>query len=112
MHLGADSLAPRLAWIRKVTDAHLVRHDLTGQILQLMYRHGAYEELCRIVGLERACCAFLDFRLERNTEGCTLTITSSEGSDESAAWLFAQFLPDVEGGITSNSCGCGPGQCG
>lgn len=94
--LGLEALVPRIALLRQLTDPHLVRHELKGRILLIRYRPTAFAELCRIVELERSCCAFLRFRLEQDAEGCELTITAPEGAEDAMRWLSAQFLAALE----------------
>lgn len=94
--LGLDALGPRVALIRQLTHRHLVAHQLAGRVLLLRYRPAAFAELDRIVGLERSCCAFLQFRLAQDAEGCELTITAPEGAEDAMRWLAAQFLAALE----------------
>lgn len=90
--LGLEALAPRIALVRQLADRHLVRHELQGRTLLIRYRPDALAELGRIVELERSCCAFLQFRLEHDVEGCELTITAPEGAEDAMRWLSAQIL--------------------
>ncbi|WP_332823692.1 hypothetical protein [Ramlibacter sp.] len=94
--LGLEALAPRIALLRQLADRHLAGHHLKGRTLLIRYRPAAFAELCRIVELERSCCAFLRFRLEQDAEGCELTITAPEGAEDAMRWLAAQFLAAPE----------------
>jgi hypothetical protein len=94
--LGLEALRPRIALLRQLTDRHLVRHALEGRTLLLRYRPGASTELARIVELERSCCAFLQFRLEHDAEGCELTVIAPEGAEDAMRWLTAQLLATSE----------------
>lgn len=102
----------RLSWIRRVTEQSLVSHEMSDQTLNLTYRADAYEELERIVNLERACCAFLGFQLTKDSSGCVLSVNMPNGTVEAAQLLIANFLPMKEAPVKTKSCGCGPGPCG
>ncbi len=107
--LDTQTMRPRLAWIRRVTERSLLTYRLEDRTLRLVYRPDAADELKRIVDLERACCAFLDFALDATATEMVLTITSSVGTEPDAQWLFAQFLPEPR--AAAPACGCKRG-CG
>jgi hypothetical protein len=92
--LGLESLRPRVTLIRQLTDQHLLWHELTEHTLLLRFRTAAFAALNRIVQPEKSCCAFFAFRLAGDAEGCELTITSPEGTEDAMRWLAAQLLPD------------------
>jgi hypothetical protein len=94
--LDLQAMAPRLAEIRQLTREHLRFHHLNGRTLRLTYDIEAADRVAHIVGLERACCAFLDFELSVAHTGVELTITAPEQEGTDANWLFAQFLPDPD----------------
>ncbi|MGM9481777.1 hypothetical protein ACS5PN_11395 [Roseateles sp. NT4] len=110
--LSSDDLGRRLAWIRQVTSANLLSHQLTGTKLQLTYRPAAKPDLEQIVDRERECCAFLRFDLQESAGTVELTIEAPSGVGEEARWLFDQFLPSADAGASKSACGCGPGACG
>jgi hypothetical protein len=111
--LDYKALAPRLAEIRAFTAASLLSHELDGRVLRLRYRPEAAPQLRRIVELERACCAFLEFAVSEPSAAAQLTITAPPGASEAAGWLFAQFLPDANTPATAAPCGCSRGAaCG
>lgn len=110
--LGSDALGPRLAWIRHVTDRHLVSHRLGAAVLRLTYRIDALSDLERIIALERECCSFLRFSLERQGETVLLTVEAPEGGGGDARWLFDQFLPQTQPAASVRACGCAAGACG
>lgn len=93
--LDPQSMALRLADIKRLTTQFLRSHRLAGGTLLLTYELAAADEIHRIVQLERACCAFLDFRLHEAADGVDLTITAPEQEGSEVQWLFAQFLPQV-----------------
>ncbi len=109
--LGPESLGPRLAWIRRVTEQSLIDHELAGATLRLMYRTEAQHELEQIVAKERECCSFLTYSLERTASAVQLIIHTPPGTEANAKWLFDQFLPAVPD-PTPQSCGCAPNACG
>lgn len=94
--LGLEALGPRMAVIRQLTHRHLEQHQLSGRTLLLRYHLAAFPELSRMVEIERSCCAFLRFQLEKDAEGCELTISAPEGAEDAMRWLAARFLAAVE----------------
>lgn len=105
--LGAGAMGPRLEWIRRVTAESLVSFQLDGQVLRLTYRPQAARDIGRIVELERACCAFLDFSLDTSENEVVLTISAPERARDDALWLFAQFIPESGTvGASSATCDC------
>ncbi len=108
--LGNEALASRLAEIRAFTATNLVSHELDGRVLRLRYRREAATQLQRIVELERACCAFMDFAVTTTQqEHEELTLTAPPGTDDMAEWLFMQFLPESSGASPTAECGCSRG---
>lgn len=104
--LGPTEMGPRLARIRRLTQAHLRGHMLTGSTLHLVYDPAAVDEVEQIVELERSCCAFLEFRLTSGADAVRLDITGPEHA-ASARWLFSQFLPDAKAEVApASGCGC------
>jgi hypothetical protein len=108
--LPAADLEIRLAWIRRVTEQHLLGHLLQEGRLRLTYSAEAYGDLEQIVERERACCSFLQYSLERVERAVRLTIEVPEGVEANGDWLLEQFLPRVNRSA-SKSCGCAPGAC-
>lgn len=105
--LGPTEMAPRLARIRQLTQAHLRSHELAGSTLVLVYDLAATGEVTQIVELERSCCAFLDFTLVVQESAVQLTITGPEQEAASAQWLFSQFLPEPAGAAPpAAACAC------
>lgn len=105
--LGPTEMAPRLARIRQLTQAHLRSHELAGSTLHLAYDLAATGELTQIVELERSCCAFLDFKLVVEDGAVQLTITRPGQEAASARWLYSQFLPEAEGSaMPAAGCTC------
>ena len=104
--LQGENLVSRVAELRRFTERHLEWHRLDGGVLRLRYRREAESELRRIVDLERACCAFLVFDLDVQSDSTRLTITAPESAAESAAWLFDQFMPASSTTAPVATCGC------
>lgn len=108
--LDMKAMGPRLAEIGQLTREHLRSHRVDGRTLHLTYDAGAARQVARIVELERACCAFLDFDLKASTNEVGLTITAPEQEGTDAQWLFAQFMPAVRQpeaqAPKANECAC------
>jgi hypothetical protein len=102
--LAPAAMAVRLADIARLTARHLRAHRVEGRTLHLAYAPAAAAEVARIVALERACCAFLDFEVEAGQDACTLRITAPTREGTDARWLFEPFLPG--GGEASDRCAC------
>lgn len=105
--LEGDDLAARVARLRAFTAENLEAHRLDGRVLSLRYRLDAESELRRIVELERACCAFLQFDVQAAPNAVQLTITAPDSAGDAAAWLFDQFLPEQRpiSLVTGRDCG-------
>ncbi len=91
--LDLQSIGARLGDIQRLTRDHLRAHRVEGKTLRLTYGVEAASEVERIVGLERVCCAFLDFDIKVKADAVDLSITAPEQDGSDAQWLFAQFLP-------------------
>jgi hypothetical protein len=99
----------RLAEIQRLTQEHLRFHCREGRTLRLTYAAVAAQKVARIVELEQACCAFLDFELKTSNENVELSITAPEQDGTDAQWLFAQFLPASDLPAVpskTNQCAC------
>jgi hypothetical protein len=94
--LDSQAMGQRLAEIQRLTARHLRTHRVDGPTLRLTYGVDAAPEVARIVELERACCAFLDFELRTAADGIELAITAPAQNGSDAQWLFAQFLPQAD----------------
>jgi hypothetical protein len=95
-----------------MTERSLLSHRVDGRSLHLVYRADAEKEIRRIVSLEQACCAFLDFSLASNEREVALTITAPSDAGDAAHWLFAQFRPDATApDAPAASCGCRSRAC-
>lgn len=108
--LDPQAMGPRLERVRQLTREHLRAHRLDGRTLRVTYAAAATHEVTRIVELERACCAFLDFEIEGTADGVVLSITAPEQAGAEARWLFAQFLPvgdqTAEPASKTSACAC------
>jgi hypothetical protein len=59
--------------------------------LELTYAPEAAERVREMVRRERECCAFLDFKLQKEADAVRLTIVAPEGAREAAEMLFEPF---------------------
>jgi hypothetical protein len=110
--LDLEAMGPRLAEIQRLTAEHLRSHRVEGRTLHLIYDGKAVQEMTRVVELERACCAFLDFELKVAPDGVELAITAPEQDGSDAQWLFAQFLPRTGQPAQPASDASGCARCG
>lgn len=105
--LSAADMGPRLTRIRELSRRCLRSHELQGTTLRLRYAAEAWQELVEIVELERACCGFLDFQLNRSAAGVELVIDGPDQVDVEAQWLFSQFMPETgTPSSTATACAC------
>ena len=104
--LDGGALKSRLAEIALLAQRSLVPHQLSGRVLRLAFSADALDEVRRVVALEQRCCSFLDFSTEVTSEEIRLTITVPPGTDETARWLFAQFLSQT-GNVEPAAAACG-----
>lgn len=104
--LGLAEMEPRLARIRQLTREHLRSHRLDGNALYLRYDGTAVSEVEHIMGLERQCCAFLDFTLSPRGDEVELLIVGPAQVDRDAHWLFSQFLPQPSSDAPIRECAC------
>ncbi|RBY78550.1 hypothetical protein DQ239_08335 [Blastococcus sp. TF02-09] len=74
--LGAADGAAQLRRWRRLDDRALVRRAREAEELLLVYRadDATRTELHDLVGVERTCCAFLDWRIEEQADGLRLNI--------------------------------------
>jgi hypothetical protein len=91
--LDLQSMGGRLSEIQRLTREHLRAHRVEGSTLRLTYGAEAAPEVERIVGLERVCCAFLDFDIKTSLDAVELSIAAPRHAVNDAQWLFAHFLP-------------------
>jgi hypothetical protein len=76
---------------------HHARRDLE---LRLAYAASAAARVHEMVRAEQACCAFLTFDLDKDTDEVRLTITAPERAREVADELLGQFLPSTDALMT------------
>ena len=103
--LNAVDMGSRLARIRQLTRTHLQSHDLQGSTLRLTYGPDAAAELSAIVDLERGCCGFLNFELNKGHDVLELRINAPQQAGTDAQWLFSKFLPEPQ----ATGCDCDKG---
>jgi hypothetical protein len=105
--LDMGAMGERLADIQRLTRRHLRFHRLEGLTLYLAYDREAADEVTRLMGLERACCAFLVFNLQVQPDGVELAITAPEEACDGAQWMFAKFMPrEPAGTAPRGGCAC------
>ena len=100
-------MAERLRRIKVAHRSSLLSHELRGDQLRLAYRLDAADEVRAIVALERSCCAFLDFVVQEVGQSVALIVSAPPEARDSAAWLFAQFLPGKGEQAPKQACGSG-----
>jgi hypothetical protein len=105
--LDGPTMAERLRRIKALTETSLLSHELRGGQLRLAYRLDAADEVRAIVALERSCCAFLDFLVQEAGPSVELIVSAPPEARDSAAWLFAQFLPGNGRQAPQQACSCG-----
>lgn len=106
--LGQADLASRLAAIRDLSARWLVNEEAGERSLTLKYRSEAFEELSRLVVLERDCCAFLKFDLSHDPQGVELRIEAPTDAGPFAPVLFEHFrIGPVPCVGASRACTCG-----
>jgi hypothetical protein len=91
--LDANEFKARSELIRTLTSRHLRQATRTALRLKLTYAPEALSEVCELVGMEQACCAFLNFDLTHDATAVFVTITAPEAAAAAADDLFAQFAP-------------------
>lgn len=82
--LDAREMRERLQFIAELHGRALRSIERSGQSLRLTYDRIAEADVEHMVAQERMCCAFLDFRIEKD-EGLALTITVPDGVDADTA---------------------------
>lgn len=91
--LDGGSFADRVQDIRALFARSLRSHVLDGRQLRLSFDPAARDAVQDLVRKEKACCAFLDFKLEEAAEALDLTITVPPAAAENARDLLEPFLP-------------------
>jgi hypothetical protein len=98
--LDGASYAKRIGAIGALFARSLKASRIDGNALHLTFDAAARADVEDLVRREKACCAFLDFRLTDNGATLNLAITAPRGVD--AAELLAPFTPMQN----AASCGC------
>lgn len=81
----------RLTWIRALFAKHLRDRTRDDLLLHLTLDPAAVQDVDDLVRRERACCAFLDFNVQKSAEAVRLTIRAPEAARESADLIFSAF---------------------
>lgn len=103
--LDTGSFKTRLAWIAALNARALTTSRRGDLSLVLEYRGEALPDVRDLVRRERACCAFLDFKLDERGDNLVLAITAPETARDAADMLFDQF--EARGTPTdASACGC------
>lgn len=90
--LSAREYQTRIAWIQDLTRRALRSDARDDLVLRLYYVPEVYDEVQRMVELERRCCSFLTFDLDQRPDALCVTITAPEAVRDSIDMLFGQFL--------------------
>lgn len=101
--LGAADFKERLAWIADLNKRALLSFVRTELELELTYRAAYRDDVLRMVGAERECCAFLIFRVTETGDILRVVITAPMEARDAADMMFSQFL--AEEGAT-RGCQC------
>jgi len=83
----------RLAWIAELARDGLLEVSRDDLRLELTYAPQFAHLVREMVGNERNCCAFLDFKLAETDAGIRLTITAPERARDVSDAIFEQFVP-------------------
>jgi hypothetical protein len=89
--LGPADFRQRLAQIRALAGRALQSAERDDLQLRLSYRASAGAAVRQLVELERACCSFLDFRVENRDGAIAVTITAPPAARGSIEEIFAEF---------------------
>lgn len=100
--LDGPSYTERVKAIRSLFAHALKGARRDGAQLHLTFDAAARAEVDDLVRKEKACCAFLDFRITKSAGVIDLTITVPADAADSADDLLAPFTPDS----AAASCGC------
>ena len=95
--LGAGDFADRVSWIAELNRSALRAHRRDGLALTLDYAPEAASRVHDLVARERACCAFLAFRVDAAAERVRLTVEAPAETRDALDQLFAPFLAGAEG---------------
>jgi hypothetical protein len=93
--LGPAEFRQRLATIRELTGRALRTRERNGLQLRLAYDAGAESEVRELIGMERQCCGFLDFQMDREDAGFLVTITAPPEAMDSVEQIFSEFAGDA-----------------
>ena len=93
--LGPEEFRQRLGTIRELTRRALRKREREGLQLRLAYDAGAEREVRELIGMERQCCGFLDFQMDREDGRFLVTITAPPEAMESIEQIFSEFAGDA-----------------
>jgi hypothetical protein len=93
--LGPAEFRQRLGTIRELTRRALRKRDRDGLQLRLAYDAGAETEVRELIGMERQCCGFLDFQMDREDGRFLVTITAPPEAMDSVEQIFSEFAGDA-----------------
>ena len=93
--LGPEEFRRRLGIIRELTRRALRKRDRDGLRLKLAYDAGAETEVRELVAMERQCCGFLDFQMDREDGRFLVTITAPPEALASVEQIFSEFAGDA-----------------
>src|SRR5258707_4996521 len=93
--LGPAEFRQRLIYIRDLTSRVLRSRERDGLQLRLAYDATAEAEVRELVGMERQCCGFLDFTMDRKDGRLLVTITAPAEAMDSVEEIFSEFAGDA-----------------
>jgi hypothetical protein len=85
----------RTGWINDLARRTLRHATRTPLSLTLTYAPDAVDDVHELMRMEQSCCAFLDFQLQSDPNGVTLTITAHKSAAVAANDLFDHFAPHL-----------------
>jgi hypothetical protein len=89
--LGPAELPRRFAFIRELNRRALREWKRDGTQLRLAYDGDAEPEVRELVAMERQCCAFLDFLMERQDRLFLVTVTAPIDATDAIAEIYSEF---------------------
>ncbi|WP_125077090.1 hypothetical protein [Pseudoxanthomonas sp. SGT-18] len=103
--LDARDFQERVAWIAALNDRSLLDHLRQGRTLRLRYALDAEPQVQDMVAREQACCAFLEFDLQKTALAIELTIGVPTEHQDNADVLLAPFLGEPTSTSDTTCCG-------
>jgi hypothetical protein len=93
--LGSEDLSQRRRVIRELNWWALRGHERDGLQLRLTYDVDAQDEVRELVALERQCCSFLDFRMDRRDGSVLVTINAPTEATDALEEIFSELIAET-----------------